>query len=317
MKKGIAMLLAGLSLMGMPAVNAEPVKITGEAAVKYERDTAQDDPAVSGTMSTLKLKAEAELGSNLSLYARLAAQKATRPALTDFNAAAYAENTKSVAALDRFGLIYKAGSLDYKIGRQSLAIGTEALLYKRDDDNIGKHSVVDGLTATGKIGAIEVSAAAVREDNEAGNPRGKIYALRTGYSPADKLHWGLTLGRYQNAAAGSTNHWALDGKYEFEKSCFSAQYTTSSQSENNKGYIMNWTYDFNGKTAISLVAFRMEAAGAIGGQSEFDSDNKGFYYGLTHKLSDGACLGVVYKDQRQISDGKKNAKFEATMNYTF
>lgn len=317
MKKGIAMLLAGLSLFAAPAAHAEDVKITGEVTVKYERDTAQSDPAVSGTMSTLKLNFEKELGSGLSLYTRLGAQYATQPALADFNTAAYAENTRSVAALDQFGLIYKAGGLTYKLGRQDMTIGTEDLLYKRNDEKVGKHALVDGLTVTGQVGAVEVSAYAVREDNEAGNPRGKIYAVRTGYSPTEKLNWGLTLGRYQNEAAGSTNHWAVDGKYGFDKHSFAAQYTKSSRSVDNKGYVLNWTYDFNGTTALSLIAFRMEAAGSIGGQSEFDSDNKGFYYTLTHKVSEAANLEVVYKDQQQISDGKNNAKFEAKMSYTF
>jgi hypothetical protein len=311
------MLLAGLSLLAAPVAYAGPVTITGEATVKYERDTMQGDPDVSGTMSTIKLNAEAELGSGLSLFGRLAAQRATQPGLADFNPAAYAANTKSVVALDQFGLLYKADNLTYKLGRQGVAIGTEALLFKRDDDGVGKHVFVDGLTVDGKIGAVDFAAYAVREDNESGNTRGKLYAVRTGYSPTEKLNWGLTLGRYQNEAAGNTNHWAVDGKYEIDKHSFSAQYTKSSANADNKGYVMNWTYDFDGKTAVSLIAFRMEANGAMGGQSEFDGDNRGFYYGLTHKLSEAASLELVYKDQRQISDGRKNSKFEAAMSYTF
>jgi hypothetical protein len=316
MKKGIAALVAGLILAGAPAVYAEELKVTGEVTVKYERDTADDD-AVSGTMSTFKLNLEQELSPRFSLYARLAGQRATQPALADFNTAAYAENTQSVAAFDQFGFIFKPDNLTFKVGRQGTAIGTEALLYKRDDDGIGKHVFVDGLTVDGKVGAVDVSAYAVREDNEAGNPRGKIYAIRTGYSPTDNLNWGLTLGRYQNEDAGSTNHWAVDGTYEFGKSSFAAQYTKSSADADNKGFVMNLSYDFDGKTAVSLIAFRMEANGAMGGQSEFDGGNKGYYYALTHKFSEAANLEVVYKDQEQLSDGNKNGKFEAKMSYSF
>lgn len=320
MKKGIAMLLASLSLMGMPAAYAEPVKITGEATVKYERDTAQGDANVSGTMSTLKLNAEVQLESSLSLYARLAAQRATQPALADFNTAAYSENTKSVATFDQFGLIFKPNNLTYKLGRQSTVIGTEGLLYKRDDDGVGKHSFVDGLTVSGQVGAVDLAAFAVREDNVAGESRGKIYAIRAGYSPVEKLNWGLTLGRYDNEGVAKTSHWALDGTYEFGKSSFAAQYTKSNASADNKGYVMSWSYDFDGKTAISLLSFRQEAAASMGGQSEFDSDgngNKGIYYGLTHKLSEAANLEFTYKDMKQISDGKKNTAFEAVVSYTF
>ncbi len=317
MKKGIAVLVAGMIVAGAPAVYAEPVKITGEVTVKYERDTVDGDPAVSGTMSTFKLNFEKDLTPNLSLYARLAGQRATQPALADFNTAAYSENTQGVAAFDQFGFIVKSGELSFKLGRQGVAIGTEALLYKRDDDGVGKHVFVDGLTVDGKVGAVDLSAYGAREDNEAGNPRGKIYAIRAGYSPVEKLNFGLTLGRYQNEAAGDTNHWAVDGTYEMGKSSLAAQYTKSSADIDNKGYVMNYTYDFDGKTAASLIAFRMEANGAMGGQSEFDGDNKGFYYALTHKLSEAANLELVYKDQKQISDGTKNAKFEAVMSYTF
>jgi hypothetical protein len=317
MKKAIAMFVAGLSMLAAPAAHAEAVKINGEVTVKYERDTAQGDAAVSGTMSTIKLNAETEIGSGLSLYARFAAQRATQPALADFNTGAYAANTKSVAALDQFGLLYKAGGFNYKLGRQGVEIGTEALLYKRNDEKIGKHAMVDGLSLSGTAGAMDLEAYALREDNEAGNPRGKIYAVRAGYSPLEKLNWGLTLGRYQKEGTDTTNHWALDGTYEFGKNIVTAQYAKSNAPADNKGYVMNWTYDFDGTTAVSLIAFRMEAAAAMGGQSEFDGGNKGFYYGLSHKLSKAASLELVYKDQKQISDGKKNAKFEAVVDCTF
>lgn len=320
MKRGMVMLLAGLSLLAAPAAYAEPVNITGEATIKYTRETAEGDPAVSGTMSTFKLNAEAGLGSGFSLFGRLAGQTATQPALADFNAAAYAENTKSVATLDQFGLMYKTDKLTYKFGRQGIAIGNEALLYKRDDDGVGRHVFVDGLTVAGTVGAVDLAAYAVREDNENDNPQAKVYALRAGYSPVENLSFGLTLGRYQRADITTTNHWALDGAYTAGKHSLAVQYAKSNAAADNKGYVANWTYDFDGKTAVSLIAFRQEAAASMGGQSEFDSDgngNKGIYYALTHKLSDAANLEFTYKDMRQISDGKKHTAFEAVVSYAF
>lgn len=313
----ILLLTALANLAALPAAHAAHVTVTGEATVKYERDRADGEPAVSGTMTTVKLTAEGEMSSGWSWYARLAAQQATQPALADFNTGAYASGTKSVAALDQFGFVHKAGPFTYKLGRQDVTIGTEALLYKRNHENVGRHAFVDGLTVGGKSGATDLSLVAAREDNEAGRENGTLYALRAGWQTADKTSWGLTWGRYQNSTAGSTTHWAVDGKYEFGKHSLSAQYTQSDAASDNKGYVMNWTYDFDGKTALYLMGFRRESAAAMGDQSEFDGGHKGFYYGLTHSLGKNTGLEILYKDQRQLGDGAKNNKFEAIVTHSF
>ncbi|MEM5770027.1 MAG: hypothetical protein AAGU23_11965, partial [Bacillota bacterium] len=83
MKKRIALLLVGLSLGTVPAVYAGPVQITGDVSLKYERDTADQEPDSSGLISTLKLMGEADLGSGWALYARLGVQTLSRPWLED------------------------------------------------------------------------------------------------------------------------------------------------------------------------------------------------------------------------------------------
>ena len=313
----ILLLTALANLSALPAAYAAPVTITGEATVKYERDRADGEPAVSGTMSTVKLTAEGEMSSGWYWYARLAAQQATQPALADFNTGAYASGTKSVAALDQFGFLRKAGSFTYKLGRQDVTIGTEALLYKRNHENVGRHNFVDGLTVGGKAGATDLALSAAREDNEAGRENGTVYALRAGWQTSEKAGWGLTWGRYQSSSTGSTNHWAVDGKYEFGKHSLSAQYTQSDAASDNKGYVVNWIYDFDGKTALYLTGFRRETAAAMGDQSEFDGGHKGFYYGLTHQLSKDTGLEILYKDQRQLADGAKNNKLEAKISHSW
>lgn len=317
MKKVIALILTGLSLSITQVASAEPVKVTGEVSVKYERDTAVGDPTTSGTMSTLKLRAETELGAGWSLYARLGAQYATQPSLADFNTAAevYGADKKAVVTLDQFGLTYKADKLSYKLGRQDAKVGTTALLYSRPDTNIGKKAFVDGLSVSGTTGVIDVSALLAREDNAAGNPKNKVYAIRAGYNPMESLNWGLTLGRYSSDA--STNHWAVDGTYKLGKSSLTAEYTKSSSNADNKAYATTLNYGFDAKTAVYITGFRVEANGDMGGQSDFDNGNKGIYYGLTYKLSDTTGLEIVYKDQKVISSGQKNTKLEATFTQTF
>jgi hypothetical protein len=319
MKKGISIILASLTLTMAPvAFAAEPVKLSGDVSVKYERDAASGDPSTSGSMYTLKLKGETDLGEGWSLYARLGAQYATRPSLSDYNVdpAVYGATRKSVIAFDQFGMTHKVDNIVYKLGRQDLTIGTTALLYSRPYTNAGKKNFVDGLTASGTVGIADLSAVVAQEDNP-GFQDNKIYAIRAGFNPTKNLNWGVTLGRYQDSANGSTNHWAVDGTYKFDKNSLTGEYTKSSSSADNKAYAATWNYGFDDKTAVYITGFRVETNGDMGRQSDFDNDNKGIYYGITYKLSDVDNMEVVYKDQKFISNGQKNAKFEATFTHSF
>lgn len=308
--------MAGLSFSATQVVNASPINLTGDVSVKYEHDTAEIDPDVSGTTYHFRLNAEQDLGSGWSLYARLGAQYATNPLLSDYNLDAYGSNKKSVVALDNFGVNYKNEKWAYKLGRQDAAVGKAALLYSRSDSNVGKRNFVDGITASGTIGAAEVSALFAQEDNVGGQDS-KIYAIRTGYNLSERFNWGLTMGRYQDSANASTNHWAIDGTYKIGKNTFSVEYTQSSNSTENKAYAAVWNYGFDDKTAIEVTNFRVETNGDMGKQSDFDNDNKGFYYGINHKLNDAESLELVYKDQKTISNGEKNTKLEATFSHSF
>lgn len=312
MKSTIVIILAGISIsIAATACAAEPVKLSGDVAVKYERDTASGDPATSGTMYTLKLKGETELGAGWSLYARLGAQYATQPTLADYSA-----DRKSVVAVDQFGLIHEADNVIYKLGRQDVTLGTTALLYSRADSNIGKRNFVDGLVASGSVGGVNLTAVIVQEDNP-GSQDNKIYAIRSGFNPTQHLNWGLTLGHYQDDTNGSTNHWAVDGTYTGGKSSLTAEYTKSSSSADNKAYAATWNYDFDDKTTVYITGFRVETNGDMGKQSDFDNDNKGIYYGVNYKLSDADSMEVVYKDQKVISSGQKNTIFEAVFSHSF
>ncbi len=319
MKKSIALMLISLSLFAAPVTfAAEPIKLSGDVSIQYERDTAKGDPTLSGTMSTLTLNAESELGNGWSLYTRLGAEYTTQPSLSDnnFNPDAYGPGRKSIATLDQWGVTHKIDNMVYKLGRQDVTIGTTALLYSRSNTNVGKNNFVDGLTASGTAGIVDLSAVIVQEDNP-GSQDNKIYALRTGFNPTDRLNWGFTLGRYQDSENGSTNHWAVDGTYKLDKTSLTGEYTKSSSDVDNKAYATTLNYGFNDKTAVYLTGFRVEANGDMGKQSDFDNDNKGIYYGATYKLNDADGLEVIYKNQKFISTGQKNTKLEATFTHSF
>lgn len=330
MKKIVPTLLVGLSLCVAPAAFADPAdpfQLSGDVSVKYEKDKGPD---LSGTMSTFRLNAEKDLGSGWSLYLRFGAQHATEPALADYLAdgSVYSEDKKTVGAIDLFGLNYKKGDMTYRIGRQDLTIGTTALLYSRSDTNIGKHNFVDGVTANGKMGILDVTAVVVREDN-VDSADNKLYALRAGYSPNDSVNYGVTLGRYAYKHGTSldedgnvvknedTNHIAVDGTYKFGRNTLTAELTKSNSNDDNRAYAATWNYGFNDKTALYVTGFRVETNGDMGGQSDFDNGDRGVYYGITHQLSKANSLEVVYKKQKVISSGKDDSHLEATITHAF
>ena len=80
---------------------------------------------------------------------------------------------------------------------------------------------------------------------------------------------------------------------------------------------MSLNYDLNGKTAVYLTHFRVEANADMGGQSDFDNDNRGIYYGLTHAFNDKLSLEVIFKDQVLLSDDSKNSKLEIWLKNNF
>jgi len=318
MKKLMAIVVAGISLYQVPVVLAGPVNMTGEVSAKYERDTGDGVAASSSMIYTTKLMGEADFGAGWSGYVRLGAQHLTNSGFGDFNTnpGGYDSDKKSVIALDQFGLLYKVDNLVYKLGRQDVGVGKTALLYSRADSNIGKRNFVDGLTVAGTVGVTEISALVAQEDN-ADSFDNKVYAIRAGYSPRENLNWGLTLGRYQGPNIESTNHIAVDGTCKFGKSSLTAEFAKSNSDVDNKAYAATWNYGFSDKTAVYITGFRVETNGDMGKQSDFDNDNQGFHYGITHNLSAVDSLEVVYSAQKTISGGEHNKKLEATLSHGF
>lgn len=316
MKKVMSMMVAGVIMTTMP-VSAAPFELTGDASIKYQRDTAEGEDAVSGTVTSIKLMGEVELESNWSLYGRLGIQNTTNPLLADYNISSevYGESKKTVVALDQFGLNYKTDELALKIGRQDITIGSTALLYSRPDSNIGKKAFVDGISFVAENESLALAGVIAREDNSDDESKNKIYAIRAGYSPSEDFSYGVTLGRYQGDV--STNHWAADVTYTYGKSSLTAEFAKSNSDSDNKAYAIALNYEFDDKNDISITGFRVEEFASMGQQSDFDFDNRGVHYSLTHKLNEDANVNLVYKDQKTISEGMKNKSFEATLNYAF
>jgi hypothetical protein len=315
MKKLFAIIAANLILSLSPAF-AAPVEFSGDVTVKYEVDTSADGSTESGVMTTFTLKGEKKIGKGLSLYARLGAQYAGNPVLGDFNRDVYAADTKAVAAIDQFGLIYKTKTLTFNLGRQDAVIGINELLYKRSAENIGNNAFVDGLSVNGSIGVIDVMAVTARENN-LWQDNNSFYAVRAGYNLSKNTNVGLTFARYHYFNAETTHHWGADATVTFGKHSILAEYARSNSSEENNAYAVTWNYKFNDKTAVYVTHFRAETNGVMGGQSEYDTNNRGFYYGVTHAFSGKFSMELVFKDQVAMTDGGKNSKVELKLLNTF
>lgn len=319
MKKAAVIMMIGISLhLTASAAAAYPLSITGNFGITYERDTSDDQPAVDGATYALKLLFEQDLGSGWLVYLQLGGEYATEPLLADFSTAdeAYGPDRKSVVALDQYGLVYRTGQMVYKFGRQDAAVGKTTLLYSRANTYMGKRRFVDGLTSNGTAGKVELAAILAQEDNP-GHQNNKLYAVRTGYNLSERLHCGLTWGHYQSSGGIDTNHWAFDGTYNFGKTMLTAEYTKSSSSGLNKAYAVTLTHEFDGRKSMYTTFFRVEQNGDMGGQSGFDNDSQGIYYGLAWELSKTDFLDIVYRDQKLISSGKNNDKFIATISRRF
>jgi hypothetical protein len=311
----LAVLASSLILLAAPAT-AAPLAISGNATIKYEADSAANTPTEAGTMYTITLRGEQKLSPNFSVFARLGAQYATNPVLADFNQTAYVENIKAVVSIDQYGFIFKPGNWTVTLGRQEAIVGVTALLYERHAENIGANAFVEGLAVRGKIGAVDISALAARENNLwlANN---SLYALRSGLDLSKNLAAGLTLASYKYYGGNASNHWALDVTATCGKNTVTAEYTQSNLRSDNSAYALTWNYDFTEKTALYITKFRVGANGDMGGQGEFDNNNRGFYYGLTHAFNDRLSLEIVYKDQFLMSDRSRNSKWEVFLRNSF
>lgn len=316
MKKSIAVFIAVLLWGWLPAASAAPVSLSGDTTLKYESAAVADASVESATRFSIRLLAEKKLTETWSLYARLGAQYTTNPLFTDFNTAAYAADAKAATAIDQFGAVYKAESFSAKLGRQTAMIGSTLLLYNRDDANIGKDAFVEGIKLEAAAGRFDLSGIYARENN-LWTANNDLFAVRAAYNFSKHANLGLLYGQYRYLDGNTTRHWAVDGTVKSGKHTFTAEYTQSDASDQNKAYALVWNYAFDDKTSLCIKNFRVETNGDMGKQSDFDNNHQGFHYGLTRAFNKTLSLELVYKSQTELLSTTKNNVFEATLTQTF
>ena len=316
MKQPLVAIAVGFLLSNFAIGQAAPLQITGQTIIKHQINNTEEADRESGTMFTLTLRGEQPVGKNISLFARFAAQYATNRQLADYDFTLHGEDHKLVAQIDQFGLIYKKDKHRFVLGRQEALIGKTALLYSRSETDVGYGKFVDGLSGSVTTNRFEFSGLAARENNLS-LANNSLYSLRAAYNFSKAFNAGITWGRYQVHNADSSQHWAMDASFTTGKASLIGEYAFSSAGEANKAFVFGLGYDFNGKTAIYVKNFRVEANADMGGQSDFDNSNRGFHYGLTHAFNDNLSLEIIYKDQVSLSDDRKNNKWEFWLTQKF
>ena len=312
-KKFLMAAIAAMIAMPATAALAAPLQLDGEIEMQYSQDNATKQ---DGGRFTLKLNAKTNVAKNLDMYGRFAAQGITQEGFrNDFRtgAGAYADGTQSMMEVDQFGFLYQNAGVNYKLGRQGGTIGATALLYSTEG-YVGRDMLADGVSIKTKSGVTDISVTALREVYKDSN---KAYGVSASYKPAKDWTLGATLARYDEAQR-DRNYWAINTGYELGKANFTAEYAKSNAGDANKAYDLGVSYAFDKKLSAFAVYYRVENNGDMGGWTDFDPNNKGFYYGLNYKFDDKTAFKLFYKDIEEITNSAaKSKQFRGTLSYLF
>lgn len=314
-KKLVALVAAAMMTVSAGSVFAAPVTLDGSVSFQA-RNQDNYNPAKDGTGNklTFKLNAKTQLTNNMDFYARLAGQRLSR---LGYAADFYDGSKKEMMELDQYGVIIKGGDFNFKLGRQGITVGANATLYS-SGSYIGKNMLSDGLTVSGKTGVFDVKAVIAKEDTD-GPYQNKIYALSGSYSPAKNWTLGATLAKYKEANQ-DTNFWAINAGYAFsDKASVSTEYAQSNYSSDNKAYNISFNYAFDNRLSGYIVNHKTEANADMGRNwTDFENNEKGFYYGLDYKAAKNTTISVFYKDNTVINDSsKKDKSLRGTVTYNF
>lgn len=326
-----AALAAAFVLTTAGTVFANGVEFDGSVNFQFRQNTA-DGPAAdeSGNRLQLILNGTApEFGKNIDLYFRIAGERTSGiKNWRDIEVAGNDKDKFNVFALDQFGFDYKNAGWNYKIGRQSSFIGATGLIYD-DTGAFGRHTFGDGITATGKTGAVDVKVSAVRFDfnndpDDGSKNDTKLYTGAVSYKPSKDLTVGSTFARVNFNEGDNLNIWAVNAGYDISsKLNVYGEYAKSNADDNNKAYAFGGSYGLDSKNTLWAVYSRVEGQSTFESQpykrqsTTFDIGGKGMYYGFNHTFDKTTSLSLFYKDMEDVKTGEGYTSFRTTVNYKF
>lgn len=312
-KRYLAAAVAAMITLTTGVVMANPIEIDGSASFRYRADTETTKADKNGNIAKVILNFNTVLDSKFSAYARLGVLGLTNTAVgRDTN-----ETGDFIAKIDQYGLNYKNAGFAYKIGRQSATIGATGLLYN-NNCQIGEKAFVDGVSAKGVSGVTTLDMIAAQEDS-AGTADSKIYAVHGSYVPAKNWVVGATLARYDDASdVRTTTNYAVDAAYTMGKATVFGEFLRSNYSTENQSYDLGVSYAFDSKNSAYIINYNNETYADMGGNTDFEGGNKGFYYGFDHKFTKDTSVSLFYKDMEKLADSAyKTTSFRTTVNYSF
>jgi hypothetical protein len=308
MKKTLSMALTAclvLSVAGIAAAetpDSSDLQLDGSVHMEYRSDKNSNsiygdaDSTANGLKATLILNADKKLTNNLDIYARVASRYAAHD-LGEHYAGDFihAETNDSSTAIDQFGLKYHNAGWNYKLGSQNLSLGATGLLY---DDNrfSGKNMFANALTATGKVGAIDLKTIIATTNYESGYNNDKLYYIHGGYN-SNKSTYGFgyarvdygttTAAEYLYAADGNgLNYYTADFSYKLADNLhFSSEFIQSSAKEENHGINLVLFHIFNKNTNGGVAYFK------VGEQANIQNAYEG---GMTYQWGNAEGYGVFF-----------------------
>lgn len=317
-KKLVALVAAAMMTVSAGSVFAAPVDVDGSISFQARHNTKDGEDSKNYNKFTFKLNAKTELSHNVDFYARLAGQRLNEAGASGADFYTYNGTKRGAFELDQYGFDIKGGGFDFKLGRQAISIGANSTIYN-STGQLGKYMMSDGLTVTGKSGVFNMKAIAVREDRSGDN---EIYALQGSYSPAKNWTLGSTFARgYAGGTKETTTFWGINAGYAFsDKASISTEYVKSNANSDNKAYNIGFFYTFDDRLSGYIINHKTEANANIRDNTDFDSGEKGFYYGLDYKVAKNTTFSLFYKANNTLSGtdaGKDNTSLRGTLSYTF
>lgn len=324
-KKALAAALAAAFVLTTAGtVFANGVEFDGSVNFQYRKNTKDAVDDVSGNRLQFILNGTApEFGKNIDLYFRVAGERTTGIAdWRDFEVSNTSSTDYNVFALDQFGFDYKNAGWAYKIGRQSSFIGGTGIIYD-DTGAFGRHIFGDGITITGKTGAVDLKVSAVKFDFYDNN-QPKLYSVAGSYKASQNLTVGGTFAKVNDFKNTNANAWAVNAAYDVNsKVNLFGEYGKSNADEDNKAYAFGGSYSFDKKNSFNAIysrveqAFTFESTPSQAQSTTYDINGKGMYYGFSHQFDKATSLSLFYKDMEKVTTGVGYTSFRTTVNYKF
>ena len=325
MKKALFMAAAVIACAGAASASTPETtstdsgfKIDGEVRLRYRVDRNTNNQfgngTYNGTRGVLLLNMSQKLDKHLSLYARYSYVNAPDELTNNYAADVVEGGHNHYSTIDQYGLTYKNGNWNYKVGAQNLTLGATGLLYD-DTRYFGRHIMTQAINANGKIGKVAVNGILAKSNYDSDYENDKIFYVH-GSLPVNRSTYGLGYARVNygddTAAAkvedGKTgmNYYTADFSYKLtDNTFFHSEFIKSSASDNNNGVNLVLFHIFDAKNNGGIAWFRVEGQAGIQQRTEGNmtyqwGNAQGYGVFFNHKINKDLTFSFTDFEMKQI-----------------